>query len=148
MKILFIEDHPYKRAQIINYLEETISNVIIMSKGSYNSGLKELILHNSEYDFLLLDISMPIYDISPEESGGEFIPQAGKLILKEMFLREIPTQVIVVTMYENYVDGTSIFKLDGELREEFSDNYLGYVYFTASNTIWKDKLTNLLTGTK
>lgn len=144
MKILFIEDHPYKRAQIISFLEEEIPNTSIISKGSYNSGLKELILNNIEYDFLLLDISMPIYDISPEESGGEFMPQAGKLILKEMFLREIPTRVIVVTMYENYVDGTSIFKLDKELKEEFSENYLGYAYFTPNNTIWKEQISRLL----
>lgn len=143
MKILFIEDHPYKRAQVISHLEDTF-NVQIVSKGSYNSGLKELILHNELYDLLLLDISMPSYDISPEESGGEFIPQAGKLILKEMYLREIPTRVIVITMYENYVDGTSIIKLDKELKEEFYENYLGYVYFAASITNWKQQLTNLI----
>jgi DNA-binding NarL/FixJ family response regulator len=144
MKILFIEDHPYKRGQILSFLNEIFPDGAVESKGSYNSGLKELILNHSKYDYLLLDISMPNYDISAGESGGDYIPLAGKLILKEMYLREIPTKVIVVTMYENYVDGTPLFHLDELLRSEFAENYLGYVYFTAANNDWKNQLVKLL----
>lgn len=143
MKLLFIEDHPYKKGQVINFIMEQFSEAVIETRGSYISGLKELVLNYKAYDILLLDISMPNYDISPEESGGDFIPLAGKLILKEMYLREIPTKAIVVTMYENFVDGTPIFKLDEELKTEFSDNYLGYVHFSATNNKWKGALINL-----
>src|SRR5882724_2773232 len=136
MKILFIEDHPYKKGQIENLLLEKFPGIHIETRGSYISGLTELINSKEKYDYLLLDISMPTYDISRSESGGDFIPQAGRRILKEMYLREIAIRTIVVTMYENFVDGTSIFQLDQSLKQEFSDNYLGYVYFTASNNQW------------
>jgi DNA-binding NarL/FixJ family response regulator len=144
MKILFIEDHPYKKGQIENFLHEMIPGIHVEIRGSYISGLTELINTTETYDYLLLDISMPTYDISRSESGGDFIPQAGRKILKEMYLREIPIKTIVVTMYENYVDGTSIFKLDQSLKEEFNDNYLGYVYFTASNNQWKEELLKFI----
>jgi len=144
MKILFIEDHPYKKGQIENFLKETFPNAHVETRGSYISGLTELIQSNVKYDFLLLDISMPTYDITRSESGGDFIPQAGRKILKEMYLREIPVKTVVVTMYENYVDGTSIFQLHESLKEEFSDNYLGYVYFTASNNQWKKELLKFI----
>ena|SRR6218665_802867 len=144
MKILFIEDHPYKLGQILNFLKESFPAAEVEIRNSYNSGLKELVLHNQNYDLLLLDISMPNYDISAEESGGEFLPMAGKLILKEMYLREIPTKAIVVTMYGNFEDGTKLVELDKTLLREFSDNYIGYVYFTAASTEWKTQLKNLI----
>jgi len=144
MKILFIEDHPYKLNQVLSFLKDHFSEAVVEVRNSYNSGLKELVLHNTEYDLLLLDISMPNYDISSEESGGEFIPLAGKLILKEMYLREIPTKAIVVTMHGNFEDGTKLSELDENLRNEFSDNYVGHVYFTVVNSDWKSQLSSLI----
>lgn len=145
MKILIIEDHPYKLGQLLGFLEENFSQAIIVAKGSYNSGLKEIQLNHNEYNIILLDISMPNYDITPGENGGDFIPLAGRLILKEMYLRDISTKVIVITMYENFVDGTPLSMLDQNFRENFSDNYLGFVHFSANNNNWKDTLKMYLT---
>jgi DNA-binding NarL/FixJ family response regulator len=144
MKILFIEDHPHKRGQVLNFLSETFPNAEVIVKGSYNSGLKELIQNSLDYNFLLLDISMPNYDISPEESGGDFLPLAGKLILKEMYLREISTKAIVVSMHGSFEGGTKLTELDNELRRDFSENYIGYVYFSPISTEWKNQLENLI----
>lgn len=144
MKVLFIEDHPHKRRLVYNYLIETFPDIEIVQKGSYNSGLKELITQSNDYDLLLLDISMPNYDISPEESGGDFLPLAGKLILKEMYLREINTKAIVVSMHGSFEGGTKLTELDSELRNEFSDNYAGYVYFSQISTEWKEQLKKLI----
>lgn len=148
MKILFIEDHPHKRRLVNNFLEETFPNIEVVQKGSYNSGLKELITQSNKYDFLLLDISMPNYDISPEESGGDFLPLAGKLILKEMYLREIETKAIVVSMHGSFEGGTKLTELDNELKSEFSGNYIGYVYFSQISTEWKEQLKKLINSIK
>lgn len=148
MKILLIEDHPYKLNQVLNFLSESFSDVEVETRGSYNSGLRELILHNKKYDLLLLDISMPNYDISPEENGGDFLPMAGKLILKEMYLREIPTKAIVVTMHGSFEDGTKLSELDKALTEEFKDNYAGHVYFTAISNEWREHLETLIKKVK
>jgi len=148
MKILFIEDHPYKQGQVLNFLSELYPNSIIKTKNSYNSGLKELKDNSSFYDLLLLDISMPNYDISVEESGGDFLPLAGKLILKEMYLREIPTKAVVITMYGSFEDGTKMNDLDSQFKNEFSDNYIGFVYFSAISTEWKNQLQLLINSLK
>lgn len=148
MKILIIEDHPYKLGQILNFMEEYYPDVEFEVKGSYNSGLKELITKGVDYDLLFLDISMPNYDISPEEGGGDFLPLAGKLILKEMYLREILTKVVVVTMHGSFEDGTKLSDLDSDLRAEFDENYLGYVYFTAISNNWKNELGQFINENK
>jgi len=144
MKILFIEDHPLKQAQINKFVLEKFSDCQIESKNSYISGLKELIKNHNNYDVLLLDISMPNYDISSEDSGGDWMPLAGKNILKEMYLRDIPTKAIVVTMHGSFDDGTKITELDSELKRAFSDNYIGYVFYSQLNEDWKDKICQLL----
>ncbi|RYY00600.1 response regulator [bacterium] len=144
MKILFIEDHPYKQGQVLGFLSEKYPKSLVTTRNSYNSGLKELKQNYTDYDLLLLDISMPNYDISAEESGGDFLPLAGKLILKEMYLREIPTQVIVVTMHGSFEDGTKMIDLHNDLKNEFSENYVGYVYFSAVSTDWKNQLKTLI----
>lgn len=144
MKILFIEDHPLKQAQITKFVSEKFFGCEIETKNSYISGLKELKKNHNKYDVLLLDISMPNYDISPEDSGGDWMPLAGKNILKEMYLRDISTKAIVITMHGSYDDGTKITDLHQELEREFTDNYIGYVYYSQINEDWKEKLCQLL----
>lgn len=144
MRILFIEDHPLKQAQIHKFLNERQEVTSIVTKNSYISGLKELIRYHQNYDMLLLDISMPNYDISPEESGGSWMPLAGKKVLKEMYLRDIPTKAIVVTMHGSFDDGTKITELDNELKHQFPENYVGYVFYSQINEEWKDKLSQHL----
>jgi DNA-binding NarL/FixJ family response regulator len=144
MRILLIEDHPLKQNQICRFIQENIANVEIVTKNSYISGLKELIRNYNNYDVLLLDISMPNYDISPEDSGGDWMPMAGKNILKEMYLRDIPTKAIVITMHGSFDDGTNIADLDSEMQREFADNYIGYVFYSQINESWKGKLFGVL----
>lgn len=144
MKIIFIEDHPLKQAHINKFVKEKFTDVEIVNKNSYISGLKELKENHHTYDVLLLDISMPNYDISSEDSGGDWMPLAGKKILKEMFLRDISTKAIVVTMHGSFDDGTKITELDENLKLEFPENYIGYSYYSQINEDWKDKLETLL----
>jgi hypothetical protein len=83
---------------------------------------------------------MQTYDISNDESGGEPEPLAGKNILKQIYLRDIPTKVLVVTMYENFVDGTKIKQLDLEFNLEYPDNYCGFIFFSHTNFDWSLEL--------
>lgn len=144
MKILFIEDHPLKQQQIKRYLVESWPDDEVEVKNSYISGLKELIRNHARYDLLLLDISMPNYDISSEDSGGDWMPFAGKNILREMYLRDIPTKAIVLTMHGSFDDGIRITDLDNNFKAEFKENYVGYVYYSQISEEWKDKLHQLL----
>jgi CheY-like chemotaxis protein len=139
-RILIVEDNEKKLEKLRSFLETEFSSIELEERTSYNSASKEIALNYENYDLILLDMSMQTYDISNEESGGEPEPLAGKNILKQMYLRDIPTKVIVVTMYENYVDGTRIKQLDEELSENFPDNYNGYIFFSHNNFDWSKNL--------
>jgi CheY-like chemotaxis protein len=139
-RILVVEDNEKKIEKIKDFLHNDFPEIEVEEKRSYNSALKEIVINYEKYNLILLDMSMQTYDISNEESGGEPEPLAGKNILKQMYFREIPTKVIVVTMYENYIDGTKIKQLDVELTKKFSDNYFGYIFFSHNNFDWSKKL--------
>ena len=70
MNILLVEDNNYKIEQLEAFITSEFPAMSLTVKKSYHSGLKEIIL-NSRYDLVLLDVSMPTYDIQPGESGGD-----------------------------------------------------------------------------
>lgn len=139
-RILIVEDNHLKLEKIKLFLEEEFNDVELEERTSYNSASKEIALNYEKYDLILLDMSMQTYDISNEESGGEPEPLAGKNILKQIYLRDIPTKVIVVTMYTNFVDGTKIDQLHNELKNDYPDNYCGFIFFTHTNLEWSIEL--------
>jgi CheY-like chemotaxis protein len=141
MKILIIEDYQPKIEELTNLIEENFEEVEIIVAHSYNSGLRELIRNGNSYKLVLLDMSMPNYDIKVEEGGGgEPLPKAGELLLREIDRRDIETEVIIVTMYEHFEGGDSLTGLHQSFQRLFSKHYKGYVIYNSSETLWKDNL--------
>jgi DNA-binding NarL/FixJ family response regulator len=139
-KILIIEDDQYKLEKIKVLLLDKFPNVQLVVRTSFHSGFEEVVDNHSTYDLILLDMSMQNYDISSDEAGGDPAPLAGKSILTQMYFREIPTAVVVVTMYDRFQDGTKIKNLHTTLSEEFPDNYKGYVFFSHIEDKWESDL--------
>jgi DNA-binding NarL/FixJ family response regulator len=143
-KILLIEDDQYKLEKIKTFLETEYKGIGITVKTSFHSGFEEVVDNHHLYNLILLDMSMQHYDISTDEAGGDPAPLAGKSILTQMYLREINTKVVVVTMYERFQDGTKINDLHTNLSNEFPDNYKGYVFFSHIDNKWKNDLKSYI----
>ena len=135
-RILFIEDDQYKMEKIKAFLEVEFDDIDLVIRTSFHGGFEEIVENAENYNLVLLDMSMQNYDITANESGGDPAPLAGKSILTQMYLREIETSVVVVTMYENFQDGTKIKDLNTSLAEEFPENYKGYVFFSHMDNKW------------
>lgn len=142
MKILIIEDDDLKYSHILKYCKEILPNSEIKWEKSYQTGLNELL--NTEYNLILLDMSMHIYEKSSEESGGSFETYAGRMILSEIDINEINSKVIVITGYDVYNDGKTLATLKQELREEFGNFYLDTIYFIGKDEGWKSELEQLI----
>lgn len=143
-RLLIIEDNDSKLNRLRQFCEENLNDYEIEDKRSYNSALSEVMCNGLCYDLILLDVSMNTYDISPEESDGEQEPLAGSNILRFMKLRKIKVPVIVVTMYESFVDGIKIDKLDEGFREKYPEFYKGFVYYSLRNEDWITHLKELI----
>lgn len=143
-QILFIEDDQYKLEKIKTFLQKEFPLIEVTVKTSFHSGFEEVVDNFKKYNLILLDMSMQNYDISTEEAGGDPAPLAGKSILTQMYLREISTKVIVITMYERFQDGTELKDLHSTLSDEFSDNYKGYVFFSHLDNKWMNDLKTFI----
>ena len=138
-KILIIEDNETKLQHIRAFCKQSLKQCVLIDKQSYNSAQQEVIFHGEEYDLILLDVSMNTYD-TQKEDNGEQEPLAGANILRFMKLRRIPTPVVVVTMYESFVDGVRITALDERFKTQYKDIYRGFVYYNLKSDDWKDEL--------
>ncbi len=144
-KILIVEDEQRKLENIKEFLKKEFPDIEYIDKRSYISATKEIYENYQEYDIILLDMSMTTYDVSADESGGVPEPLAGANILDTMFLMDISTKVIVVTMYESFV-GKRLSDFDIELKNTYPDNYIGYVFFSYQKTDWQIKLKKYITS--
>ncbi len=138
-RILIIEDNAFKLANVRQLCEEHFNSYEIDDAQSYNSAQQEVVFHGADYSLILLDVSMNTYDIK-QDDNIEQEPLAGANILRFMKLRRIMTPVIVVTMYESFVDGVKIKALDERFKTQYKDIYKGYVYYNIKNDDWKDNL--------
>ncbi|KJS01331.1 MAG: hypothetical protein VR65_09270 [Desulfobulbaceae bacterium BRH_c16a] len=145
MKILLIEDDQNKIKQLTEHLEKHIDNISIIVRKSYQSGFKEVL--TVQYDVILLDMSMPTYEISPIEHGGRPRPFAGKDILRQMQRKSINTPVIIVTQFEKFGDGLnsiSLAELSSELNLKYPEIYKATVYYNPSFNNWKKEIINYI----
>jgi len=140
-RILLIEDNQFKIDKISILLGEHIQSYELTIKKSYNSALNEL-LENRDYNLVLLDITIPNFET--REGTGEYMPLGGKHLLNQLYLNDIASKVIVVTMFKNFDDGSEMNELDAMFTENYPENYIGYVLYQSLDDKWKENLRQLL----
>ena len=143
-RILFVEDDPNKIKQVSEYLH-SIKDVMppfnLEIKKSYQSGLNAIL--DVKYDLILLDMSMHNFDRTISETGGEFMQFAGEDILREMSWNDITTQTIIVTQYD-IIGDKSLVELKQYWQNEFTDIYIGTVFYSVNESNWKNELSKFL----
>ena len=138
-RILLVEDYEEKAKDIRKFVQEKFSYVTLYNCSSYNSAQEMMFEEEQEYDLILLDMSMSTFDLNDDASGGLPEPAAGQNILEGMYLRNISTPVIVVTMY-NVFGRKELATFDKELKEQYPENYRSYVFYSAQKGDWRSKL--------
>ena len=142
-QILIIEDDADKSKKIQLFLKDNyICN--ITERKSYKSGLKELIKNGEDYDFILMDMSMPNFDISEEEpDGGTHEGFAGRDLLEQMKLREIESNVFIITQLDTFGESfnkLSLEELKEQMKKEFCPIYRDTIYYNTAQENWKTEL--------
>lgn len=143
MRGLLIEDDPIKATKILDFLKDKFSSYTLLHRKSYQSGIKQIFEEN--FDFILLDMSIPTYDQDQGNFSGKPRNFGGRDILKEMKRNKKESQVLVVTQYNEFDGGSlSIKQLDSQLSEKYSELYKGYIYYKSGQTDWEDNLSNFI----
>jgi hypothetical protein len=145
VKFLIIEDDQNKLANIKQFLEESYKDVVIESAISFHGGSKLSL--SSSFDLIILDMSIPTYDIGGGQADGPPLAYGGKMILRQMQRNNIKTKVVVITQFETFGEGTNRItskELDAKLNEMFNSNYTGLIYYDSSMDIWKTRLKTII----
>jgi CheY-like chemotaxis protein len=142
LKILLVEDDDIKSGHISKFLSNKIPELIIDNAKSYQSALKKIV--SSNYDLIILDMTLPTFDISADESGGRPQAYAGREILRQMDRRNINVPVIVVTQFDKFGEGKdsmTLKQLESQLRLSHPSNYICAIYYSSTIDDWKNELT-------
>jgi CheY-like chemotaxis protein len=143
MKLLLVEDDENKGVQLSSYIRETFPTANLVLERSLQSGIRRI--RKGLPDLVLLDMTLPNYDIGPDEPGGDPQIFGGKDFLDQMDRLDIVVPVVVITQYETFgKPPKSLPQLDEELRNEYPSSYCGAIYYHASIHEWKDQLKQLM----
>jgi DNA-binding NarL/FixJ family response regulator len=145
MLIYLIEDDALKADSLRSFLLDHYQNSNVIIFRSYQTGLSAI--KEIPPDLIILDMTLPTYDRTPNGRTGRLRPLGGYDLLRKVKLYGIETSIVVVTMLETFGEGNeSISYADMTQRcaDEFKDHFVGSVHFQLSNSHWRTELTNLL----
>jgi len=145
MIVLLVEDDQNKQSQISSHIHNLMPDAEIVLRYSYQSGMEALI--NSSFDLVVLDMSMPTFDITPNEPGGRPRIYGGKEIVRQMSRRNIISPVIVITQFETFGEmgrRVALSELHEELISNYPTIYRGFVYYNAAVDSWKKDFNDIL----
>lgn len=149
MNCLLVEDDENKWSQLESFLKASFLDIHLRQARSLQAGVRELRL--TSFDLILLDMTLPNYDPSPDEPGGGTIHSfGGREFLKQMTRFEIRSPVIVVTQFETFGNPpmtTNLQELDESLRRDFGSIYRGAVYYHPAIEGWRQNLSALIAST-
>jgi CheY-like chemotaxis protein len=145
MKVLVVDDDLNKMRQLLDFVRDNLPDASVISCRSYQSGLKSALFERP--DVILLDMTMPTYDVGGKETGGKERRYAGLQILRQLKRKDAETRAIVVTQFEQFGEREQLVTL-GELarslKNEFDRSYLGTVFYQAGDARWRDELKDVL----
>jgi CheY-like chemotaxis protein len=140
--ILLVEDEAPKSTHIERFLKNLAPNVVISLAKSVNSAFDAL--EQNVPDLLLLDMSLPTFDIGDRESGGRPQGFGGIEILRYMILAEITCPTIVITGYEAFLreagKTVDLSQIKAELEKEFPSLLRGVLHYNSTFDGWKIEL--------
>lgn len=143
-RILLIEDNLTKSKDIKELLNDIFANLFIKHTDNLIDSFE--ILSNEKFDFIILDMSLPMRNNYSSYSNN-FESLAGYKILNEMKRKNKKTPTILVTMFSEFGVNKSFMNvedLNNDLDEKFGDFYKGYIFYSSRDISWKEKLTKVL----
>lgn len=142
-KILIIEDDKIKIERLIFFLDSYSTTI----KESFQSGVLELKNNYMNYDLLILDMTIPLWEKGNNDLGGNYEQFGGEKILREMKRRKLFLPTILFTMFDVFPtkEGNLTFdEINILFKKEFSNFYIGAVFYNANEDNWQFEMSSLI----
>lgn len=143
MKILIVEDNKNKLLRLKEFIigMRLADDVEFTEANSFTSGIRKI--NEKSWDVIILDMSLPTYDITHRENGGDKKPVAGKEIMKRMIHKNIIIPVVIVTQFETFGENRiTLDILNEEFKNKFKEVWKGTIFYEGDE--WQDGLNQIL----
>ena len=141
MRVLIIEDTEAKMKLIKECIQGVKDDWEFFEARSYSEGLQKIYMGN--WDLILLDMSLPTYNISHTENGGTKKPVAGKELMGRMLRRKYFMPVIIITQFDTFGDNQmTLENLNKEFETEYTKIWKGTISYDKPG--WQEQLIKLL----
>lgn len=145
VRVLLVEDEAPKCTHIERFLIGLGSGISVSIARSVNSALDAI--EERTPDLLLLDMSLPTFDVGERESGGRPQGFGGIEILRYLALSETKCPTIVITGYEAFereAGPVDLSQMRRELENEFPLLLRGVLHYNSTYDEWKRTLAKTL----
>lgn len=142
-KILIIEDEKIK----IERLKEFFAEDDITIRESYRSGVFDLKNNHKEYDMLILDMTIPLWESGNNDLGGNYEQFGGEKILREMKRRKLLVPTILFTMFDVFPtkNGNITFEeINERYKASFGSFYQGAVFYNSIDDSWMENMQTII----
>jgi CheY-like chemotaxis protein len=140
-RILLVEDEAPKRENIRSLLQQMDLLDGVQEAHSVGSAVRAL--RSGQYDLVLLDMSLPTFDIEADASGGRPQGFGGVEVLRYMDRFRIKTPSIVVTAFEAFGEGgkeLDLQALEETVRRDHPGTFRDLVFYNSMFSTWRDDL--------
>lgn len=143
-RILLIEDGDYKSKRVLDFLNDYSIDIAITIRKSYSSALKELT--SFDFDFVIIDLSLPTFDSDNGENGGDFRAYGGLDIARQMKRRKIQTPFVFLTQYNSFSNDKTSLKITDiqKIARDDHPSFIGCIYYEHSGSKWQEELRRAL----
>lgn len=148
LAVLIVEDIDTKSRSIQELVRSVISPVDIHCAASVKSAIQ--LIEKFDFSLILLDMSLPTFDLSKAEGGGTPRPRGGMELFAHLDGSGVEVPVIVVSAYgalEEKGSMVSLEEISSRLRRDYPALFQGSVLFDSVYTVWAEELTQLIRRT-
>ena len=141
MKVLLVEDDENKRTEVARFVKSLAPGVVVSEGKSYQAAQR--LLQSDVFDRVILDMTLPTFDITRTDRGGRPQAYGGRDLLRLMKRRGIVTPTVVLTQFDRFGEGENLRtfeELDQQLRREQGPSYLGAVFYNVAEDTWRHQL--------
>lgn len=138
MRILLVEDDEFKASDILRALEEYDQDTTVDRAASVTSALRAIT--GMSYDLILLDMSLPTFDLSGPGGGGSPQGQGGVEVIRLARRLDRRCPIVINTQYPDIeIDGlhTPLDLAADKLAERFGLDVRRCVLYGFDRSDWR-----------
>lgn len=147
MDVLLVEDDEFKAADITRVVAERLPTAVLTRAASVTSALRKLTA--DQFNLVILDMSLPTFDLSGPGGGGSPQGQGGVEVLRLAGRMRHSAEYIILTQYPDIeLDGSEmpLHLAAPKLSERFSITVRRCIAYEFDSDEWRTEFMRHLTA--